>query len=185
MATILMKHAPPRCAIPDTSRPVATSGHQPATSQTEQPVRRMAYCFDDTPHHPRMQMDTPLHARSAPSPPSSSISHKAPTAKGSAITSTHLHPRGAVRTGISGIADGSNLSEPVLRDARSLSNINVDPSRQDSAPGHLYPDFLRKRLAPDRNMVAQGEVDRGLLMETEKVHAAPNPSRGELGALIK
>ena len=73
-----------------------------------------------------------------------------------------------IPSGASTIPQSIKLAAPQLDSARRLSNVTSPAVQANATLGLMYPDFLRKRIMPGKHMVVPGEVDRSLLMESER-----------------
>ena len=174
MANNMTKHTSRRKSATDMSQQPGSDAPQPEPSKVDQSVRRKAYYFDDIPPQPFQPGTGVLPASIKHSPPMSSA-HTTPTTavQGRALSVNAAQPTGSAHTGVSGVTQESNITAPVLcGDNRSLPNITVSTSQQDRSMGQLYPDFLRKRVAPSRHKAVPIEVDHGLRTKHEKDGAA-------------
>ena len=105
-----------------------------------------------------------------------------PTITG-AMNQATSHP--SLPSGASTIPKSIQLSAPLLDGARCVANVTAPAAQTDAALGLMYPDFLRKRIVPGKHMVVPDEVDRSLLMETDRERLGVDASQGDIGALLK
>ena len=191
-ASELMKRTNRRISMPDVavsglSDPLSTS----TVGQNAQPQRQKAYRFDDVPMQKPKPMSGVPNVGYVPSPHGSSVS-SVPIIQGRIISSSIGSTRdgasvhsNAAPSGLSIASNHTTLTDPILGNARSLSNVTVSASQIDVNLGLLYHDFLRKRIVPDRHMVVPHEAGQCLLMESDMGRLGIDASHGDISALLK
>ena len=96
------------------------------------------------------------------------------------------HPKHdhCIPSGASTIPQSIKLAAPSLGN-HSVSNVTTSSAQPNAGLNLSYPDFLRKRVAPEKRTVVPLEVDHSLLMEADKERIGIDASNGDIGALLK
>ena len=194
----LMKHTSRRNSLPETTPVTDIPQRRNSTGVVnDQTVRQKAYSFDDdvapttqtsapsqvTVAHPAKTEPAKIE-KTEPVPPSI-IQGRVLTNPVSVIQQSGPAHRNIMQNAVSTGSPVINLAAPTLDNNRNLPNVTACPPQSDAKLGLMYPDFLRKRAVPDRHMVVLGEVDHGLLMESDKDRLAGLSPHGDIGALLK
>ena len=143
--------------------------------------RRKAYHFDDMPDSkPIAGVAATLFNESTPH---TMTSQPLIAVQGKIVPTPTAPP--VVQTNMDQPISQPKICVQVLSDNRNLANVSISAAQQDSRLAHLFPDFLRKRVAPGRHEVVPHQVDHGLISEKEQGAGKSSIAGNDLGALLK
>ena len=148
--------------------------------QTEPSQRVKAYCFDDEPISTKQ---TRVQPASLLPPPVILQGRIVPVPAVPGVVNLPKLDQG-IPSGASTIPQSIKLTAPSLGN-HSVSNVTSSSVQSNADINLLYPDFLRKRVVPEKHMVVPLEVDHSLLMEVDKERIGIDASNGDIGALLK